>query len=322
MRKIYPYAAVAGLMLPLTGMASVPFEVEPAQGLVSGVHIVQVKLDGKVELTEGCYVNFEEGKYGNAQLNPRFITDAGYAVTNGPTIFCNENFKVVDGNTLYMERAMNLTPATDLLAGSTWFKLWIKGGCYTLDGEPGEDIWVRYVFEEGVWVAEPAGGSALEINNDIRSVEIDFLGQDLSLAEGAETDLSQNIVGQKSMQPVMTFEDTDIEMVFTNWKYQALDGKLVMEFNPAINNPALEEVDDYVVLTVKGDSYFLNGEEGEDIDLTYLLHAGSGIRKVFGEDASLNVTDLQGRQIVRDGKAEDVEGLKGLYIVNGRKVIF
>lgn len=71
-------------------------------------------------------------------------------------------------------------------------------------------------------------------------------------------------------------------------------------------------------------TYDANGEygkEGEELTFTYYLGV-SGINGIAADDEVIRVYNLQG-VLVREGKGtETLTDLKGLYIVNGKKVIF
>ena len=82
-------------------------------------------------------------------------------------------------------------------------------------------------------------------------------------------------------------------------------------------------------LSVRGLYYsVINADESEtDIDLPnasatyYVVNGTSGIESILGAD-SFDVYSINGMQLVKNGKADDVKALnQGLYIINGKKVI-
>ncbi len=92
---------------------------------------------------------------------------------------------------------------------------------------------------------------------------------------------------------------------------------------------AITEDGDYDVVipagTICDDAFFMSdGKSGicnPEIRLTYTVNTGSGVAGISSASI-VNVYDVQGRVVLKNASASDVKKLsKGIYIVNGKKVV-
>ncbi|MBD5289186.1 MAG: hypothetical protein HDS26_00685 [Bacteroides sp.] len=318
MKKIYAMAALCAALAAPAANAAVSYTANPAPGHVDLLDVITVTFDGTVELAEeSCLVDWDNGKFGNSSLNPRYESE--YTVDYGPQIYCLDQFKVVDGNTLYLSRGVELDPDFYIVAGD-WFEIWIKGASYTVNGQPGEDIRLHYsfTFVDGEMVVEPLLDAKVA---GLNKVEISFYNSAVDMAEGAETDFMAGVTGATELQPTYFTEKDPNPQLFTNYLFKVENDVLTLERYAELNYENTNS-SDFVTITVPAGSYLVEGEEGEEIVLTYFFDPYTGVKSFFGEETRLEIYDLQGRQIVKNGDANAVKGLKGLYIVNGKKVLF
>lgn len=318
MKKFYSMAALfAALVIPAVAQAELPaYTVSPAVGSkIPELKIIEVTFDGEVELTEGCYYNYEEGAYGNSALNPRCDwEDADYN-----WIFTNERFMVINGNTLYLEKDLPLDP--EHCNDSDWVTVTIKGGSYSVNGEPGEDLVLTWYFDRDIvadtnYTVTPDPKEEIE---ELKVVEVTFDGE-VTLTEGCYFNTDEGATGNAALNPRYDWEGCTYQMIFTNERYEVRNGNtLYLEKNLGLT-PEYVDDSEWVTLRIFGASYWVDGEPGEDLEFTYFFNT-NGVKSFFGEESLLDVFDMQGRRVIRQGNADDLRTLHGIYIVNGKKVI-
>lgn len=81
------------------------------------------------------------------------------------------------------------------------------------------------------------------------------------------------------------------------------------------------KVDGTYVLTIPAESYFLEGVESSEIILVYNLDTALAVKAVFGENVNADVYDVNGRLVIRNANASDLKGLRGVFVINGKKYI-
>lgn len=184
----------------------------------------------------------------------------------------------------------------------------IPAGFYTVSGvaseEPIEIIYqvIPATVKPFEVTAEPADNSILD---KVSAVELTF--------PNAETAYWNYSVLDTATAPWLEYEGTRVGT------YTALnqDGnKLTMDFTYG----AYEDQGEYTVYVQPG-TYMLDGEVmDEEIVLHYNIQ-NVGISAIFGNASTVTVYDFSGRVVVKDADAQTVRGLKGMFIINGKKHI-
>lgn len=297
----------------------VSYTVTPEPGsTVKELQVVEVKFDGLVELTDGCYFNTDEGATGDPDLNPRISwEDCTY-----PMIFTNERYEVRDGNTLYLESYLPWT-AEDYRHGFTeWFTITIYGDSYSVNGQPGKDLVLTWnVTEEEevpTLVVKPASETSIP---ELKVIEVKFNGDvEVELAEGCEVNIFEGNLGNPELCPLYEWETSEEPVAFCTEKFTVVDGNtLYLEKYAAVNALNLDG-SSWVNVEIPGACYTVDGEQGEDLLFTYFF-TETAVKAFFGENTALEVFDMQGRRVMSGASASDLKSLKGIYVVNGKKVI-
>ena len=81
------------------------------------------------------------------------------------------------------------------------------------------------------------------------------------------------------------------------------------------------KVEGTYVLTIPAESYFLEGIESSEIILVYNLDTAVAVKAIFGENVNADVYDVNGRLVIRNANASDLKGLRGIFVINGKKYI-
>ncbi|MDE6741347.1 MAG: hypothetical protein K2J58_03335 [Muribaculaceae bacterium] len=76
----------------------------------------------------------------------------------------------------------------------------------------------------------------------------------------------------------------------------------------------------YYVVTIPAGSYYIDGVEGPEIVLNYIIEK-TAVDAIFGEKANMDVYDLNGRVVLRGADANSVKSLRGIFVIDGKKYI-
>ncbi len=190
------------------------------------------------------------------------------------------------------------------------YRLTVPGRFYFVDGMQGEDINLNYEIVEP-WspvTIEPATG---EVDNETGLQFFTVTFNSLSAEGDATVAWVEDMT--EELKPTLSRDGEVIET------FSDLGGKgNQLAFSLPV---AIKDGGQYVV-TIKADSYTVDGVNGEELNFNYIINA-SGIDAVFGADAqSFNVYDFNGRLVKANADRNDLKALKGIYVVNGKKCIF
>lgn len=75
------------------------------------------------------------------------------------------------------------------------------------------------------------------------------------------------------------------------------------------------------VVTIPAGSYKVDGEEGEEIILNYIVTGGLGVDAILDGAKTATVYDLNGQVILKNANAAALKQIRGIFVVNGKKYI-
>lgn len=183
----------------------------------------------------------------------------------------------------------------------------IPGSTYFLDGEAGEDIELNYTILE----TEPEFTYTVE-PSDYTLKQLDVINITFDGCEEA----FWNLPGMKNEEvayPYITIGDSDPDALKNLYSVDNILS-LSREGYEAFVEPG------YYVVTIPAGSYFVDGYDGKEIVLNYIIDP-SAVNAIFGEKANMDVFDINGRVILRNADAEAVKSLRGIFVINGKKYI-
>lgn len=276
---------------------------------VTGTQLDTSRLSWRI-LIDGEPYTFEASKYGHINTDMQWVpfdySDGGYDIRKEGTgdMTRNVRFRV------YVDQKLGVELRYEENDGEF------------IDSAISEAYTDRYVPPYVAPVPEITP-STEEEQAELRVIEVKFPGGVVELVEGCQVDTDNNMNGNSQLNPRFDYEGCTYKPIFCNQLYEVRNGDtLYMERYAAIPNGNYAEGSPWITIELYGGSYTVDGRHFDDMTFTYIINPELGVGEVFGaETNSFEVYDLMGRRVMHKASAEDVKGLKGAYIINGKKII-
>lgn len=183
----------------------------------------------------------------------------------------------------------------------------IPGSTYFLDGNAGEDIELSFtVIGDGKvkYSVEPAEGVVSELHTFAvtftEAQDVVFWNVEaLKAGEVSYPSITRDGGSEVTLDDVYSQDKT---LYLAPMTYEAWTDN------------------GYYVVTIPAGSYYIDGVEGQEIVLNYIVEK-TAVDAIFGEKANMDVYDLNGRVILRGADAQAVKSLRGIFVIDGKKYI-